>query len=97
MKSAAEAWTLAVADGFRRKLPGDGTIETKQRAAALIFIVKALVDDRMSAAQPGRKFPGFTDVSVLAEAVELIFAVEADKLNGLRLPLKAGQPLVALS
>ena len=88
VKSAAEAWTLAVADGFRHPQGGK---ETTRNSAALIFVVKALVDDRMRAAQPERKFPGFTDVSVLADAVQQIFDMEAEKINGQRLPLTAGQ------
>lgn len=91
VKSAAEAWTLAVADGFRQLQQGDDNALAAQHSAALIFVVKALVDDRMRAAQPQRKFPGFTDVAVLAEAVEQVFGAEAEKVNGQRLPLKAGQ------
>ncbi|MFC9333171.1 SDR family NAD(P)-dependent oxidoreductase [Arthrobacter sp. NPDC057009] len=85
VKSAAEAWTLAVADGFRHPQGGN-----ESRSAALVFVVKALVDDRMRAAQPERKFPGFTDVSVLADAVQRIFGLEAERINGQRLPLTAG-------
>ena len=44
----------------------------------------------MRAAQPERKFPGFTDVSVLADAVRRIFDLEAEHINGQRLPLTAG-------
>jgi NAD(P)-dependent dehydrogenase (short-subunit alcohol dehydrogenase family) len=85
VKSAAEAWTLAVADGFRHLQRGN-----ESHSAALVFVVKALVDDRMRAAQPERKFPGFTDVSVLADAVQRIFGLEAERINGQRLPLTAG-------
>ncbi|APX02485.1 SDR family NAD(P)-dependent oxidoreductase [Arthrobacter sp. QXT-31] len=85
VKSAAEAWTLAVADGFRHLQGGN-----ESRSAALVFVVKALVDDRMRAAQPERKFPDFTDVSVLADAVQRIFGLEAERINGQRLPLTAG-------
>ena len=91
VKSAAEAWTLAVADGFRDQQGGKESPGSTQHSAALIFVVKALVDDRMRAAQPERKFPGFTDVSVLADAVQQIFGMEAEKINGQRLPLTAGQ------
>lgn len=83
VKSAAEAWTLAMADGFRHL--------SAQHSAALVFVVKALVDDRMRAAQPERKFPGFTDVSVLAEAAERIFNLEAGEINGQRLSLTSGR------
>ncbi|WP_087871834.1 SDR family NAD(P)-dependent oxidoreductase [Arthrobacter globiformis] len=92
IKSAAEAWTLAVADGFRHLQGGN-----ESQSAALVFVVKALVDDRMRAAQPDRKFPGFTDVSVLADAVERIFHLEAEQINGQRLPLTAGHLAGALS
>ncbi|PTT58875.1 SDR family NAD(P)-dependent oxidoreductase [Arthrobacter sp. HMWF013] len=89
VKSAAEAWTLAVADGFRN-LQGGHESPSAQHSAALVFVVKALVDDRMRAAQPERKFPGYTDVSVLADAVQRIFDLEAEQINGQRLPLTAG-------
>lgn len=90
VKSAAEAWTLAMADGFRHLQGGGESPLSAQRSAALVFVVKALVDDRMRAAQPERKFPGFTDVSVLADAVQRIFDLEAKQINGQRLPLTAG-------
>lgn len=96
VKSAAEAWTLAAADGFRQLQGGNESLSA-QHSAALVFVVKALVDDRMRAAQPERKFPGFTDVSVLADAVEGIFHLEADQINGQRLPLTAGHLAGALS
>ncbi|MBD1544401.1 SDR family oxidoreductase [Arthrobacter sp. IA7] len=96
VKSAAEAWTLAVADGFRQLQGGKESL-TAQHSAALVLVVKALVDDRMRAAQPERKFPGFTDVSVLADAVERIFHLEAEQINGQRLPLTAGHLVGALS
>lgn len=91
VKSAAEAWTLAVADGFRQQQSGAQGSPTEQRSAALVFVVKALVDDRMRAAQPNRKFPGFTDVSVVAEAVERIFGMDAEHVNGQRMPLTSGR------
>jgi NADP-dependent 3-hydroxy acid dehydrogenase YdfG len=96
VKSAAEAWTLAVADGLRQLQGGNESLSA-QHSAALVFVVKALVDDRMRAAQPERKFPGFTDVSVLADAVERIFHLEAEQINGQRLPLTAGHLVGALS
>lgn len=92
IKSAAEAWTLAVADNFHRLQAGNRDSTAEQQSAALVFVVKALVDDRMRAAQPERKFPGFTDVAVLAAATREAFTLEARKINGQRLPLKPGQP-----
>ncbi len=91
VKSAAEAWTLAVADGFQRLQAGNPDATVEQHSAALVLVVKALVDDRMRAAQPERTFPGFTDVAVLAEAVRDVFTREARVINGQRLPLKAAR------
>lgn len=81
VKSAAEAWTLAVSDGFEKDSTGQLT------SAALVFVVKALLDERMRAAQPERKFPGFTHVDVLAKSVLDIFAIDAGELNGRRIHL----------
>jgi 3-oxoacyl-[acyl-carrier protein] reductase len=98
-KAAAEAWTLAVADGFRRAQSGNtgntgvpGSSGTpgqplQQHSAAVIFVVKALVDAAMRAASPERRFPGFTDVEELAAAAVGLFRTPAAELNGRRLPL----------
>ena len=92
-KAAAEAWTLAVADGFRRvHAAGTATGTPGQdsaalRSAAVIFVVKALVDAQMRAKAPDRKFPGFTDVADLAAAAAGLFNAPAGDLNGQRLLL----------
>jgi len=86
-KAAAEAWTLAVADGFRRDQSGHKEHPVEQHSAAAVFVVKALVDDAMRAAAPERKFPGYTDVADLAAAVVRLFDTPAGELNGRRLPL----------
>ncbi|WP_330456203.1 SDR family oxidoreductase [Streptomyces sp. NBC_00820] len=82
-KAAAEAWTLAMADGFRKAGTageGDGP-----RAAAAILVVKALVHDAMRAERPNAKFAGFTDVKDLAEAVVGVWDEPAAEVNGNRL------------
>ncbi|MFF8647911.1 SDR family NAD(P)-dependent oxidoreductase [Streptomyces griseoluteus] len=79
-KAAAEAWTLAMADGFRKAGAEDGP-----KAAAAILVVKALVHDAMRAERPGAKFAGFTDVKELAEAIEGVWGRPAAELNGNRL------------
>ncbi|MEV8048107.1 MULTISPECIES: SDR family oxidoreductase [Streptomyces] len=79
-KAAAEAWTLAMADGFRKAGGEDGP-----KAAAAILVVKALVHDAMRAERPGAKFAGFTDVKELAEAIEGVWGRPAAELNGNRL------------
>ncbi len=79
-KAAAEAWTLALADGFR-KAGG----ESGPSAAAAILVVKALVNDQMRAERPNAKFAGFTDVTELAEAVVGVWDRPAREVNGQRL------------
>ena len=86
-KAAAEAWTLAVADGFRRAQSGRKEDPVEQRSAAAIFVVKALVDAGMRAKAPERSFPGFTDVADLAAAAAGLFSTPAGELNGQRLLL----------
>ena len=81
-KAAAEAWTMAMADGFRRAAEAGGG-----NAAATILVVKALVDDELRRAHPERKFPGATDVADLAAAVVKLFDTPSAGLNGARLSL----------
>ncbi|WP_374114832.1 SDR family oxidoreductase [Pseudarthrobacter sp. R1] len=95
-KAAAEAWTMAMADGFRRAnaAAGDDTAVNGTagntgpgEAAAVVLVVKALVDDEMRRNHPERKFPGATDVEDLASAVVGLFDTPAGGLNGSRLVL----------
>ncbi|MGW0998042.1 SDR family NAD(P)-dependent oxidoreductase [Streptomyces sp. NPDC002520] len=79
-KAAAEAWTLAMADGLRKEGGEEGP-----RAAAAILVVKALVHDAMRAERPNAKFAGFTDVKDLAEAVVGVWSEPAAEVNGNRL------------
>ncbi|MDT0347178.1 SDR family NAD(P)-dependent oxidoreductase [Streptomyces litchfieldiae] len=85
-KSAAEAWTLALGDSFRRTAT-DGP----PSAAATIVIVKALVSDAMRDARPGAAFAGFTDVRDLADAVCGLWDRPAEEVNGTRLWLTPQQ------
>ncbi|MFD8965524.1 SDR family NAD(P)-dependent oxidoreductase [Streptomyces sp. NPDC059568] len=79
-KSAAEAWTLALADAFRKAGGEEGP-----RAAAAILVIKALVHDALRAERPNAKFAGFTDVTVLAEAIAAVWERPAREVNGKRL------------
>ncbi|MER5855145.1 SDR family NAD(P)-dependent oxidoreductase [Streptomyces sp. NPDC059688] len=79
-KAAAEAWTLAMADFFRK---AGGAEELT--SAATILVVKALVHDAMRAERPNAKFAGFTDVTDLAEAIEGVWSKSAAEVNGNRL------------
>ncbi|WP_253908664.1 SDR family NAD(P)-dependent oxidoreductase [Arthrobacter sp. H41] len=75
VKAAVEAWLRAVADGFAK----DGT-----SAASTALVVKALVDEKMRRTQPERKFPGFTPVEQLADAVAALMSAPAEAVNGRR-------------
>jgi len=98
-KAAAETWTRAVAAAFRTAQskgqapsgspgqPGKKADPEPQRSAAVVFVVKALVDDAARAADPGNPFAGYTDVADLAAAVVRLFGGDAATLNGARLPL----------
>lgn len=109
-KAAAEAWTMAVADGFRQdqhseRQAGAGqagggrhlsdepsrdeeqSSDAEQHSAAVVLVVKALVDGAMRSRQPERKFPGYTDVEDLAAAVVGLFGKPAAELNGQRMLL----------
>ena len=79
-KAAAEAWTLALADAFRKDGGEDGP-----RTAAAILVIKALVHDAMRAERPNAKFAGFTDVTELAEAIAGVWDKPASEVNGQRL------------
>jgi NADP-dependent 3-hydroxy acid dehydrogenase YdfG len=86
-KAAAEAWTLAMADGFRREQSGHKDAPVTQHSAAVVFVVKGLVDAEMRSKSPERTFPGFTDVGELAAAAVGLFQSPAAELNGQRLLL----------
>jgi NAD(P)-dependent dehydrogenase (short-subunit alcohol dehydrogenase family) len=73
-KSAAEAWTLAVADSF-----------SGSQAAATIIVVKALVTPQMRSAKPDSAFKGYTDVADLADTIADLWEKPADDINGVRL------------
>ncbi|PCG84664.1 short-chain dehydrogenase [Streptomyces sp. WZ.A104] len=79
-KAAAEAWTLALGDAFRKAGGEEGP-----RTAAAILVVKALVHDAMRAERPNAKFAGFTDVTELAEAITGVWEQPATEVNGKRL------------
>lgn len=81
-KAAAEAWTLALADAFRKAGAGG---DEGPGAAATVLIVKALVHDEMRAQRPNARFAGFTDVVDLAEAAAALWDRPAEEVNGTRL------------
>lgn len=81
IKAAAETWVRAVAQEFAATESGES------RAAASIVVVKALLDDRMRAEKPERRFPGYTHVRDVAATMTGLFEREAADINGQRLHL----------
>jgi NAD(P)-dependent dehydrogenase (short-subunit alcohol dehydrogenase family) len=76
-KAAAEAWTLAYADGFAG---GGGT-------TANIVVIDALLTPRMREENPGEEFPTFTPAEHVAEAIAFLCSDAGEKVSGQRLPL----------
>jgi NAD(P)-dependent dehydrogenase (short-subunit alcohol dehydrogenase family) len=79
-KAAAEAWTLAFADGFE---PGGAT--------ANIVVIDALLTPRMREESPDQDFPTFTPAEHVAEAIAFLCSDAGEKMNGQRLPLTMGR------
>ncbi|MDX6627024.1 MAG: hypothetical protein QOE56_2013 [Solirubrobacterales bacterium] len=75
-KAAAEAWTLAYADGFE---PGGTT--------ANIVVVDAILTPKLREENPGKEFPTFTPAEHLAEAIAFVCSDAAAQMNGQRLRL----------
>jgi NAD(P)-dependent dehydrogenase (short-subunit alcohol dehydrogenase family) len=78
-KAAAEAWTLALADGF-----------AEQAATANVIVVEAILTPRMRAENPDGAFPSFTPAEHLAEAMVFLCSDAAAEMNGQRLRLTMG-------
>jgi NAD(P)-dependent dehydrogenase (short-subunit alcohol dehydrogenase family) len=76
-KAAAEAWTLALADGFAR----GGS------ATANIVVVDAILTPRMRAEAPEKDFAGFTPAEHIADALAFLCSDAAAEMNGQRLVL----------
>jgi len=75
-KAAAEAWTLALADGFE---PGGAT--------ANIIVVEAILTPRMREENPDEDHPTFTPAEHIAEAIAYLCSDAAGKMNGQRFAL----------
>jgi NAD(P)-dependent dehydrogenase (short-subunit alcohol dehydrogenase family) len=75
-KAAAEAWTLAFADGFE---PGGPT--------ANIIVVDAILTPRMREESPGEEFPTFTPAEHVAAAIAFLCSDAAEKMTGQRFAL----------
>jgi NAD(P)-dependent dehydrogenase (short-subunit alcohol dehydrogenase family) len=78
-KAAAEAWTLALADGL-----------TGTRATANIIVVDAILTPAMREESPGEEFAAFTPAEHIADGIEFLCSDAAAEMNGQRLPLTMG-------
>jgi NADP-dependent 3-hydroxy acid dehydrogenase YdfG len=83
-KAAAETWTMALADSFRRLQSGRAADPVPQTAAATVLVVKALVHDGLRAQKPDATFAGYTDVRDLADAIVALWDAKAADVNGRR-------------
>jgi NAD(P)-dependent dehydrogenase (short-subunit alcohol dehydrogenase family) len=79
-KAAAEAWTLALADGFE----GSG-------ATANILVVDAILTPQMREEDPDKDFPTFTPAEDIAAGIAFLCSDAAKKMNGQRFPLTMGR------
>jgi 3-oxoacyl-[acyl-carrier protein] reductase len=79
IKAAAETWVRAVGREFAAAHPNG-----QARAAASIVVVKALLDEKMRAESPERRFPGYTHVRDLAATLAGLFELDAAAINGQR-------------
>jgi NAD(P)-dependent dehydrogenase (short-subunit alcohol dehydrogenase family) len=75
-KAAAEAWTLALADGFRAS-----------RATANIVVVDAILTPTLREQAPASDVAAFTPAEHLAEAIVFVCSDAADAMNGQRFTL----------
>jgi NAD(P)-dependent dehydrogenase (short-subunit alcohol dehydrogenase family) len=75
-KAAAEAWTLALADGF-----------AGSSATANIVVVDAILTPRMRKENPEGDFSSFTPAEHIAEGIAFLCSDAAAEMNGQRLSL----------
>jgi NAD(P)-dependent dehydrogenase (short-subunit alcohol dehydrogenase family) len=76
-KAASEAWTLALADRFKRT-----------GATANIVVVGAIVTPAMREESPDKDFSTFTPAEEIAEAIVYLCSDAAPSMNGQRLTLR---------
>ncbi len=77
-KAAAETWTLALADSFRK---------AESAATANIVVVNAILTPQMREANPDKPYKIFTPAEHIAEAIAFICSDQAAKMYGKRLGL----------
>jgi NAD(P)-dependent dehydrogenase (short-subunit alcohol dehydrogenase family) len=77
-KAAAESWTLALADSFRK---------AESAATANVIVVNAILTERIRAENPDKPFRTFTSAEDIAGAIAFLCSDSGAKMNGKRLVL----------
>ena len=77
-KAAAESWTLALADSFRK---------AESSATANIVVVNAILTAQMREDNPDKPYRTFTSVEDLADALAFVCSDAGAKMNGKRFEL----------
>ncbi len=77
-KAAAESWTLALADSFRK---------AESAATANIVVVNAILTTQMREDNPDKPYRTFTSVEDLADALAFVCSDAGGKMNGKRFEL----------
>ena len=77
-KAAAESWTLALADSFRKD---------ESAATANIIVINAILTPQMRADNPDKPYKTFTSTEDIADAIAFTLSDRAAKMNGKRLAL----------
>ncbi len=77
-KAAAEAWTLALADQFKKD---------ESAATANVIVINAILTPQMREANPDKPYKTFTSTEDIADAIAFILSDRAEKMNGTRLAL----------
>jgi NAD(P)-dependent dehydrogenase (short-subunit alcohol dehydrogenase family) len=77
-KAAAESWTLALADSFRK---------AESAATANVIVVNAILTPRMREESPEKPFRTFTSTEDIAGAIAFLCSDAGAKMNGKRMAL----------
>ncbi len=86
-KAAAESWMRSLAASFATQAQTAGPGHPVRCSAAVILVIKALVDQAMRDTAPQKKFDGFTDVALLADRIVAVFTDDPRLVNGTRIPV----------
>jgi len=84
-KAAAEAWTLALADGYAQQAADD-----PRKATANIVVVDAIATPAMVADKPESAYRTFADAQDIAMTICSVISDGASAMNGQRIQLHGG-------